>query len=224
MKSRASLEAAINTQYSERFKKFGASPRGVFWVSTKRQETRFDLILKEIQKISPKQTVLDIADIGCGYGSFADYLLRKLNRSEFKYEGFDINMDFINHCRSNVREPNVKFEAGGRPSSKKDFIIMSGTYNLATTKDVSLWEQYLFDCLSECWAYTKSAMIFNLQTSKTRKIGSQNIYYAKTSDIIDFCVTNLGPTRVTRDVSLENDATFTIVRKNPSLFFSLKEK
>ena len=50
---------------------------------------------------------------------------------------------------------------------------------------------------------TKSAMIFNLQTSKTRKIGSQNIYYARTSDIIDFCVAKLGPTRLTRDTSLE---------------------
>ena len=212
MKNRALLEAEINTQYSKRFREFGATPKGVFWVSTERQETRFDLILKEIQNISPGQTVLDIADIGCGYGSLADYLSRKLSRSDFKYEGLDINMDLIEHCRRNFLETNIRFAVGRKPLSNKDFIIMSGTYNLATTKDVSLWEKYLFDCLSECWAYTKSAMIFNLQTSKTRKIASQNIYYAKTSDIIDFCVTKLGPTRISRDASLENDVTFTIVR------------
>ena len=212
MKYRALLEAEIKSQYSKRFQRFGATPKGVFWVSTERQETRFDLIFKEIQKISPKQTVLDIADIGCGYGSFADYLFTKLNRSEFKYEGLDINEDLIEHCNRNFLESNLRFAVGGKPSSDKDFIIMSGTYNLATTKNVSLWEKYLFDCLSECWACTKLAMIFNLQTSKTRKIGSQNIYYAKTSDIIDFCVANLGPTRITRDASLENDVTFTIVR------------
>ena len=212
MKNRASLEATINTQYSERFKKFGATPRGVFWVSAERQETRFDLILKEIQKISPKQTVLDIADIGCGYGSFANYLFKKLKGREFKYEGLDINKDLIQHCRGNFLEPNLTFTVGGKPSSKKDFLIMSGTYNLATTKDVSLWEKYLFDCLSECWGYAKSAMIFNLQTSSTRNIASQNIFYAKTSDIIDFCVAKLGPTRITRDASLENDVTFTVVK------------
>ena len=212
MENRALLEAAINNQYSERFKKFGATPRGVFWISNERQKTRFNLILKEIQKISPRQTVLDIADIGCGYGSFADYLFKKLNRSEFKYEGLDINKDLIEHCHRNFLESNLRFAVGGKPSSDKDFIIMSGTYNLATTKNVSLWEQYLFDCLSECWACTKLAMIFNLQTSETRRIGSQNIYYARTSDIIDFCVTKLGPTRITRDRRLENDVTFTIVR------------
>ena len=212
MKSRALLETEINSQYSKRFEKFGPTAKGVFWASTARQEKRFDLILKEIQKISRNHIVLEIADIGCGYGSFADYLNRNHNKSKFNYEGFDINPKFIKHCRSKFLESNLRFAVGGKPSSNKDFLIMSGTYNLATTKNVSLWEKYLFDCLSECWACTKLAMIFNLQTSKTRKIGSQNIYYAKTSDIIDFCVAKLGPTRITRDASLENDVTFTIVR------------
>ena len=212
MKNRTLLESEINTQYSKRFERFGPTPKGVFWVSTERQEKRFDIILQEIQKISPKQKVLDIADIGCGYGSFADYLLRKLSRNDFIYEGIDINLDLIGHCFGKFSDDNLRFAIGRRPSSNKDFIIMSGTYNLATTKDVSLWEQYLFDCLSECWAYTKTAMIFNLQTSKISKIATQNIYYAKTSDIIEFCVAKLGPTRITRDASLENDVTFTIVK------------
>ena len=212
MKSRTLLEAEINSQYSIRFEKFGPTAKGVFWASTARQEKRFDLILEEIQKMSRKHFVLEIADIGCGYGSFVDYLYKRFNKSELNYEGFDINPDFIEHCRSKFLDANLRFIIGSRPSSKKDFITMSGTYNLATTKNVSLWEQYLFSCLSECWSYTKIAMIFNLQTSKTRKISSQNIYYANASKVIDFCVSKLGPTRVVRDSSLENDATFTVVR------------
>ncbi len=212
MKSRALLEAEINSEYSRRFEKFGPTAKGVFWASTARQEKRFALILGEIQKISQKNLVFEIADIGCGYGSFIDYLNKHVNKSEFSYEGFDINPEFIEHCRNKFSEENLRFIIGSRPSLKKDFITMSGTYNLAMTTNVSLWEQYLFSCLSECWAYTKTAMIFNLQTSKKRKISSQNIYYANTSDIIDFCVSKLGPTRIIRDDSLENDVTFSIVR------------
>ena len=212
MKSRAILEAEINSQYSERFEKFGPTAKGVFWASNTRQEKRFNLILEEIKKIAQNQSVFEIADIGCGYGSFADYLNRNLNRSEFNYEGFDINSMFIEHCCRKFLEANIRFNIGSRPLSEKNFVTMSGTYNLATTKNVSLWEQYLFSCLSECWRYTKTAMIFNLQTSKTSKISSQNIYYANTSVIIDFCVSKLGPTRIVRDRSLENDVTFTIVR------------
>ena len=212
MKSRAILEAEINSRYSERFEKFGPTAKGVFWASNTRQERRFSLILKEIKKISRNQSVFEIADIGCGYGSFADYLNRKHNKIKFNYEGFDINSKFIKHCRSKFSEANLRFIIDSKPSSKKDFVTMSGTYNLATTTNVSLWEQYLFSCLSECWSYTKTAMIFNLQTSTKSKISSQNIYYANASRVIDFCVSKLGPTRIVRDNSLENDATFTVVR------------
>ncbi len=212
MKSRALLEGQINSQYSERFKKFGPTAKGVFWASTARQEKRFDVIFKEIQKISRKHFVLEIADIGCGYGSFVDYLIKHIHKRELNYEGFDINPHFIEHCRNNFSEANLSFVIGSRPSSKKDFVAMSGTYNLATTTNVSLWEQYLFSCLSECWAYTKIGMIFNLQISETSKISSQNIYYANASKVIDFCVSKLGPTRIVRDNNLENDVTFTVVR------------
>ncbi len=95
MKSRALLETEINSQYSKRFEKFGPTAKGVFWASTARQEKRFDLILKEIQKISRNHIFLEIADIGCGYGSFADYLNRNQKKSKFNYEGFDINPKFI---------------------------------------------------------------------------------------------------------------------------------
>ena len=197
MKSRALLEAGINSEYSRRFEKFGPTAKGVFWSSTARQEIRFEMILKEIQKISQNHIFLEIADIGCGYGSFVHYLNKNVTQTKFNYHGFDIN---------------PKFVIGSRPSSKKDYITISGTYNLATTTNVSLWEQYLFSCLSQCWANTKIAMIFNLQTANEKKISSQNIYYANTSEIIDYCVANFGPTRILRDDQLENDVTFTVVR------------
>ena len=212
MKSRALLEARINSEYSRRFEKFGPTAKGVFWASTTRQEKRFEIILKEIQKILQNHIVLEIADIGCGYGSFVHYLNKNVTQTKFNYHGFDINPKFIEYCRSKFSEANLKFVIGSRPSSKKDYITISGTYNLATTTNVSLWEQYLFSCLSQCWANTKIAMIFNLQTANEKKISSQNIYYANTSEIIDYCVANFGPTRILRDDQLENDITFTVVR------------
>ena len=50
MKSRAIIEAEINSEYSRRFEKFGPTAKGVFWASTTRQEKRFEIILKEITK------------------------------------------------------------------------------------------------------------------------------------------------------------------------------
>ena len=138
MKSWALLETEINSQYSKRFAKFGPTAQGVFWASTARQERRFDLILKEIQKISRNHIVLEIADIGCGYGSFADYLNRNLNRSEFNYEGFDINSKFIEHCCRKFLEANIRFNIGSRPLSEKNFVTtVSYTHlTLPTNREV----------------------------------------------------------------------------------------
>ena len=205
------LNKEISNIYNKRFDNFNNTPKGVFWNSKLSQDLRLNIILDKILQ-NTKSDEFSIADIGCGYGSFADYLNRNYNESKFNYEGFDINPKFIKHCRSKFSEANLRFIIDSKPSSKKDFVTMSGTYNLATTTNVSLWEQYLFSCLSECWSYTKTAMIFNLQTSTKSKISSQNIYYANASKVIDFCVSKLGPTRVVRDSSLENDATFTVVR------------
>ena len=69
------------------------------------------------KKIAQNQSVFEIADIGCGYGSFADYLNRNLNRSEFNYEGFDINSMFIEHCCRKFLEANIRFNIGSRPLS-----------------------------------------------------------------------------------------------------------
>ena len=70
MKNRALFEAEIKSQYSKRFQRFGATPKGVFWVSTERQETRFNLILKEIQNFEiPVLKVPSIESLTTGKAS-----------------------------------------------------------------------------------------------------------------------------------------------------------
>ena len=44
-------------------------------VSKKRQYKRFEIILKEIRKIANSSHRIKLADIGCGYGAMADYLI-----------------------------------------------------------------------------------------------------------------------------------------------------
>ena len=119
MKSWALLETEINSQYSKRFEKFGPTAKGVFWASTARQEKRFDLILKEIQKILRNQIVLEIADIGCGYGSFIHYLNKHFNLTKLSYDGFDINPKFIDIVAINICKKISHFRLITNPHQQK---------------------------------------------------------------------------------------------------------
>ena len=200
-------------KYSTRFQKYGATPKGSFWVSKTRQELRFETILKEVAKIS-RGAPIEIADIGCGYGALANYLSRRRDINLLSYEGYDISPKLINECKKRIRFGWARFQEGIRPRKTMPFSVMSGTYNLAVTKDVFAWESYIFECLEKCWNKTSKAMVFNLQIADKAKVSDSNIYFAEKSKIIETCVTLFGPTRIIFEDNLPNDATFSVINRN----------
>ena len=205
-----SFDSEIAEIYNERFLEFGPLPEASMWYSKKRQFARFDIILNQIKLLSHKNKI-SVSDIGCGYGAFLEFLSERKYSRELHYYGYDVSDEVVKFCQKKYSK-RASFYTGSIPTFMGDFIIMSGTYNFFPSKDYNSWKLYFYKSLKALWSKTTCAMIFNLQTSKTSKISSQNIYYANTSVIIDFCVSNLGPTRIARDNSLENDITFTVFR------------
>ena len=206
-----SIDKNIIDEYTKRYKKFGPTPKGSFWISKKRQYKRFEIILEEIQKVSKGPQPIKLADIGCGYGAMADYLISTKQINAYSYQGYDISPILIEECNKKFSDLNISFSLGKKPNSLSMFTIMSGTYNLTMTRDVLEWEEYVFKCLSECWKLTSNAMIFNLQVSKKQRVSDSNIYFAEASRVIDRCVSVFGPTRTTKSEDLPNDITFTVV-------------
>ena len=206
-----SIDKNIIDEYTKRYKKFGPTPKGSFWISKKRQYKRFEIILQEIQKISNGPQPIKLADIGCGYGAMADYLISTKQINTYSYQGYDISPILIEECNKKFSDLNISFSLGKKPNSLSMFTIMSGTYNLTMTRDVLKWEEYVFKCLSECWKLTSNAMIFNLQVSDKQRVSDSNIYFAEASRVIDRCVAVFGPTRTTKSEDLPNDITFTVV-------------
>jgi len=209
-----SIDKNIILEYTKRYKEFGATPKGSFWVSKKRQYKRFEIILEEIQKISMDSKLIKIADVGCGYGAMADYLISTQQINTYSYQGYDISPILIEECNKNFSDSNINFFLGKKPNALSMFTVMSGTYNLAMTEDPLEWEEYMFKCLSDCWKLTSDAMIFNLQVSNKQRVSDSNIYFAEPSRVIDRCVSSFGPTRMTKSEDLPKDITFTVVSPN----------
>ena len=210
-----SIDKNIIKEYTKRFKKFGATPQGSFWISKKRQDKRFEIILKEIRKIHKSPDRITLSDIGCGYGALVDYLIWTKEIKAYSYRGYDISAILIDECNKRFSHSNLSFSLGKKPNALSMFTIMSGTYNLAMTGDALEWEEYIFKCLGECWKLTSHAMIFNLQVSNKQKVSDGNIYFAEPSRVIDRCVSSFGPTRTAKSEDLPNDITFIVV--NPKI-------
>ena len=164
--------------YRKNVKKYGFTPRGLFWNSKESQENRFAILLKLLIKYSKKidKNEIRIADIGCGFGDFNSFLSENFHK-EFSYKGYDINSDFVNYCKTLNKAHKDFFFVSDYPLETCDFSIMNGTYNYAIYKNISRWEKYLIHNLEKCIKNTKVGIIFNLQHAKSTKIVN-SIFYA----------------------------------------------
>ena len=206
-----SIEKNLSNIYWRRFCEFGSTAKSSFWLSETRQELRFDIIMKEISKLT-SNPVIELADIGCGYGALVSYLQKTNHYSRINYSGYDICASLIRECRKKYN--GVPFELGVEPKVETMFTIMSGTYNLAPTQDLTIWQNYVEDCLKKCWLKTSEAMIFNLQLAEKEEISKTNIYYADCNRVMELCVSLFGPTKFVKNSYLPHDGTFVVVNQS----------
>ena len=171
------INSLLIRTYKKNVKKYGFTPRGLFWNSRKSQENRFKIISKLLLKYS--KTIDDeirVADIGCGYGDLNSYLLKNFEK-KFSYKGYDINSEFIGYCKTLNKGNKDSFFVSDHPLETCDFSIMNGTYNYAIYRNAHRWEKYLIHNLEKCYKNSSVGIIFNLQQSNTTKIVN-SIFYA----------------------------------------------
>ena len=199
------LNKQISNIYNKRFDNFNNTPKGVFWNSKLSQDLRLNIILDKILQ-NTKSDKFSIADIGCGYGRFYEILKERNLDDKVKYQGFDINQKIINFCKNNKDFVNVKFGINALPFDDTDYVVMSGTYNLTPTNDISLWEDYIIKNLTNNWKFVRKAMIFNCLIKEKRKI-EKKLYYTELSWIQKICERNFCDPEVIKHNLLKDDIT-----------------
>ena len=208
----STFENKLSQIYWNRFEQFGSTPQGSFWATEARQTRRFEIILCEIDKLSGAAG-FSLADIGCGYGALVDYLLKRPASSVTSYIGYDISEQLIAACKRKFKKPWARFICSSAPDQEQDFTVMSGPFNLAATRDLVLWQNYVFDTLQACWSHTKVAMIFNLQVASSARISPQShIYYANSEQVLEHFVSRFGPTKRLVHLDLPRDATVVVLK------------
>jgi len=199
------LNKQISNIYDKRFDNYNNTPKGVFWNSKLSQDLRLNIILDKILQ-NAKSDKFSIADIGCGYGRFYEILKERNLDDKVKYHGFDINQKIINFCKNNKDFVNVKFGISALPFDDTDYVVMSGTYNLTPTNDISLWEDYIIKNLTNNWKFVRKAMIFNCLIKEKRKI-EKKLYYTELSWIKKICERNFCDPEVIKHNLLKDDIT-----------------
>jgi len=199
------LNKQVSNIYNKRFDSYNNTPKGVFWNSKLSQDLRLNIILDKILQ-NTKIEKTSIADVGCGYGRLYEIIKERNLDNKVQYYGFDINHKLINFCKNNKDFENVEFAINTCPFKKTDYVVMSGTYNLAPTNNIHLWENYIFKNLTSNWKLVKKAMIFNCLIKEKREI-NKALYYTELSWIKKICERNFCDPEVIKHNLLKDDIT-----------------
>ena len=199
------LNKQISSIYNKRFDNYNNTPKGVFWNSKLSQDLRLNIILDKMLKISQRND-FSISDVGCGYGRLYEIIRDRNLDGKVEYQGFDINQKLINFCKNNKDFKNVKFAISTFPIKKTDYIVMSGTYNLAPTNNISLWEDYIIKNLKNNWKFVKKAMIFNCLIREKKQI-NKTLYFTELPWIKKICKENFCQPIIIKHQMLKEDIT-----------------
>ena len=147
------------TAYKEQNKKFGFSPKGVFWQNDNTQIARFNSLINGI--LTPDlDGGISISDFGCGYGAFYSYIKNKQFMNNSSFIGYDIVDDFIFEAKKNY--PNAEWNCSGKLARETDYLFISGTLNMAFNYSINEWQRYLESQIEECFTHVKKVLAFNL--------------------------------------------------------------
>ncbi len=171
--------------FSQRVRQYGAKPAGVLWKDRHGQRLRFE-VLYNILNHAPVSRPLTIADLGCGYGAFFDFLITVPECPPFDYAGYDISPEMIDQARRRIGDHRASFHVADRPLAQADYTFVSGTYNLHVNVEHDIWTAFIKSSLSHLWARTDRGLAFNM-LDKHHRTRQDGLYYADAQEFLDHC-------------------------------------
>lgn len=164
-------------RYRERFKKYGISPKSLGWKDRKSQVLRFR-ILSEIANLDKKS----ILDVGCGFGEFYEFLIKK--GYKVKFTGIDIVPEFLEIARKKYPECEflIKDILQEKFERKFDYVFSSGIFNAKISDNYYFLEKMV----EKMWSLAKKGISFNMMSDYVDYFDKTLFYYSP-EKIFSFC-------------------------------------
>src|SRR5690606_26468587 len=194
--SQVSLLDDVANYYSEKLAQHGPTARGVDWNSEEGQTLRFE----QLQRIISGAGNFSLNDVGCGYGAFFDFLLKKYTL--FSYLGIDLSGDMVHVAeKAHSDYKQACFISAAIPDRIADYGVASGIFNVRLGRTDEEWRTHVEATLDILDETSRLGFAFNCLTSYSDANKKKDyLYYADPCALFDFCMR-----RYSRQVALLHD-------------------
>jgi len=183
----------INKHYSETFKKYGATSKGVYCGSNLDVNVRYQKMIKvldsDYEKPAGKPSLLDL---GCGWGGLYKYCL--LNDFNVDYTGIDVVESMIEYGKKKFINGN--FFVGNALDldfkNKFDYVVGNGLLPLIINNNIPQTEKYVKKLIRKMFEICKYGIAFNLMSSRVNYMADK-LYYTSPVEILNFCLDEISP-------------------------------
>lgn len=187
MKNDNDIHGEISSYYSSKINTHGDTPQGVDWNGYESQLLRFEILSKIISMPNSRITV---NDLGCGYGSYYEYLTRVY--SDLDYQGIDLSKDMIDSAlKRHNGSSGASFIVSDRPDRISDYSMASGIFNIKQDRNDEEWWGYLVNTLHILDRFSSKGFSFNCLTSFSDVDKMKDyLYYADPMKVFEYCKNN----------------------------------
>ena len=172
----------INKLYSDNIRQMGIKPESVGWTRQGSQELRFE---KLASVITNKSDMLEINELGCGYGEFYNYLSNN-GCSVKKFRGYDISNEMLEAAKEYITHDQVEFLNNDCLNEVADYSFTSGIFNVKFDYSDLDWDEYIKKTILNLAEFSRKGMSFNLLSTYV-DYQAENLYYGNPFEYFDFC-------------------------------------
>lgn len=174
---------AVAGLYSASLAEHGPAPQAVGWRDDDAHRLRFDKLAAVLPADGRRVTV---ADLGCGYGAFFEYLEEVLGAGLSRYVGYEISEEMAAAARRRLHDPRVLVVESATPTEEVDYSFACGTFNVKLDAERAEWDAYVKDQVRTLAATSRSGLAFNLLTTDV-DWQDPKLFYADPDEYAEFC-------------------------------------
>ena len=182
------ISEKLGKHYSEKFKEFGAVPRGVDWGTIEDTTLRYKNMLALKREFSSQRT--SFLDVGCGYGGLLDYAISQ--DFELDYFGIDVAQNMIDYAREN--HPNTAFFLGDflnyQFHQTFDYVVCNGILTQKLETSITEMEHFANSIIKKMFKISEIGIAFNVMSNRVNYM-VDNLYYRSPTELMEYCFDHL---------------------------------